>query len=114
MPTAWKTGFPWNAGTREALIKITSLKMAEKAGLSERRDLLFQEKIPKNLKSQISNLKPQTSNLKPQASYSFLFTFPFTGFPSKKARMLWRAFMRASRWAVLLISALWALPMTLG
>lgn len=57
MPTAWKTGFPWNAGTREALIKITSLKMAEKAGLSERRDLLFQEKIPKNLKSQISNLK---------------------------------------------------------
>lgn len=51
MPTAWKTGFPWNAGTREALIKITSLEMAEKAGLSERRDLLFQEKIPKNLKS---------------------------------------------------------------
>ena len=30
--------------------------MAEKAGLSERRDLLFQEKIPKNLNSQISNL----------------------------------------------------------
>lgn len=107
MPTAWKTGFPWNAGTREALIKITSLEMAEKAGLSERRDLLFQEKIPKNLKSQFSNLKPQ-------ASYSFLFTFPFTGFPSIKARILWRAFMRASRWAVLLISALWALPMTLG
>lgn len=102
MSTAWKTGFPWNAGTREALIKITSLEMAEKAGLSERRDLLFQEKIPKNLKSQIYLL------------YSSLFTFPFTGFPSIKARMLWRAFMRASRWAVLLISALWALPMTLG
>lgn len=102
MPTALKTGFPWNAGTREALIKITSLEMAEKAGLSERRDLLFQEKIPKNPKSQIYLL------------YSSLFTFPFTGFPSRKARMLWRAFMRASRWAVLLISALWALPMTLG
>lgn len=102
MPTAWKTGFPWNAGTREALIKITSLEMAEKAGLSERRDLLFQEKIPKNLKSQIYLL------------YSSLCTFPFTGFPSIKARMLWRAFMRASRWAVLLISALWALPSTLG
>lgn len=57
MPTAWKTGFPWNAGTREVLIKITSLEMAEKAGLSERRDLLFQEKIPKNLKSQFSNFK---------------------------------------------------------
>lgn len=102
MPTAWKTGFPWNAGTREALIKITSLEMAEKAGLSERRNLLFQEKIPKNLKSQIYLL------------YSSLFTFPFTGFPSIKARMLWRAFMRASLWAVLLISALWALPSTLG
>ena len=102
MPTAWKTGFPWNAGTREALIKITSLEMAEKAGLSERRDLLFQEKIPKNLKSIFYLL------------YSSLFTFPFTGFPSRKARILWRAFMRASRWAVLLISALWALPSTLG
>ena len=109
MPTAWKTGFPWNAGTREALIKITFLEMAEKAGLSERRDLLFQEKIPKNLKSQFSNLKSQIYLL-----YSSLFTFPFTGFPSRKARILWRAFMRASRWAVLLISALWALPMTLG
>lgn len=109
MPTVWKTGFPWNAGTREALIKITSLAMAEKAGLSERRDLLFQEKIPKNLNSQISNLKSIFYLL-----YSFLFTFPFTSFPSIKARMLWRAFMRASRWAVLLISALWALPMTLG
>ncbi|WP_288803170.1 hypothetical protein [uncultured Dialister sp.] len=38
--------------------------MAEKAGLSERRDLLFQEKIPKNLKSQLEIGRGAPLNIK--------------------------------------------------